>query len=29
MQMLNPDLDPIEAKQQLERIRQERAQYTI
>jgi len=29
MQMLNPDLDPIEAKQQLERIRAERAQYTI
>jgi len=29
MQMLNPDLDPIEAKQQLERIRQERAQYSI
>ena len=29
MQMLNPDLDPIEAKQQLERIRAERAQYSI
>ena len=28
MQMLNPDLDPIEAKQQLERIRPERAQYS-
>ncbi len=29
MQMLNPDLDPIEAKQQLERIRAERAQYSL
>jgi len=26
---MNPDLDPIEAKQELERIRAERAQYSI
>jgi len=29
MQIMNPDLDPIEAKQELERIRAERAQYSI
>ena len=29
MQIMNPDLDPIEAKQELERIRAERAQYAI